>query len=94
MIINNTSFDGKHRFSRDIQPIDKIVIQIMNQAEYLYSNNRLKKRYVMKTVRNQFPDIEQNVISEFIDIMVSFSKVKDDIKFNKRKKEKHCCIIC
>ena len=94
MIINQIKFDGQHRFSRDIQPIDKIVIEYMNKAEYLYSNNRLKKKYVLKIIRTRFPDIEQNVISEFIDIMVSFSKVKDDIKFNKRKKERTCCIIC
>lgn len=72
--------------------IDKAIVEAMNQAEGLMMNSQSKKKFVVLTIKEKFPNVDEKDIEDSIEILVHISKISTRLLINLAQKNK-CCLI-
>jgi len=72
--------------------IENAIVAAMNQAEGLLMNSQSKKTFVILTIKQKFPDVDEKDIEDSIEILVHVSKISVRLLINLAKKNK-CCLI-
>ena len=68
--------------------LERDIITHMNKAEILYLYGREKREYVIKKIKEKY-NLTDSYIDEYIELIVSISKIRTLIKINRPPQKKY-----
>ena len=74
----------------DSEVVDSM-LHLMNKAEISFLKGRSRKTYVLNRVKNKYPDLDENVVEDTLELLISVSKATLPFLFNTDKQK---CISC
>ena len=90
--------ENKTRFTSTIDPQDVKILSLMRTAETSFRDGQMKKRWVMNRILPEHEDITEELLSEYIDVIIAMSKLQEyyssfNPAYKKNKNKNKCCVI-
>lgn len=69
------------------------MLYLMNKAEASFLQGQSRKTYVLNRVKKEYPDLDEDIVEDTLELLISVSKAALPLLFNTKQQKCSSCNI-